>query len=226
MRQNDGMAFHLIQDTSRALLSPTEAEVAGVDAAQRAVDALGPDYLRWSRLGMGVLGFVGALIGASGPGMIVDAIASGQPPVVLGFAVIMGLLLTAVLGLSVWLLVALAVSGSKLVRSLATWLSGPYRSGRLAPSWSGWLHTRLLLFRLPVFTRIAAASCLAIFAIYAVYAVVMSIPEDAGGAVQYACWAAFAIATCVCLFSGSIRLVNGRAEADRVWRSVRDGSFR
>ncbi|WP_067194342.1 hypothetical protein [Microbacterium sp. XT11] len=67
-----------------------------VDAAQRAADALGPDYLRWSRLGMGMLGFFGALIGASGPGMIVDAISSGQPPVVLGFAVIVGLLLAVV----------------------------------------------------------------------------------------------------------------------------------
>ncbi|UJP10356.1 hypothetical protein L2X99_01180 [Microbacterium sp. KUDC0406] len=220
------MAFHLIQNSSRALLSPAAADVAAVAPAQRAVEILGPDYLRWSRLGMGALGFVGALVGASGPGAIVDAVASGQPPVVVAFAAIMGVLLIAVLALSVWLLVSLAVSGSRLVRSLASWLGGPYRSGQLAASWSGWLHTRLLLFRLPVFTRIAAASCAALFAVYAVYAFISSLAVPSANAVVYACWAAVAIATSVCLFSGSIRLISGRAEADRVWRSVRDGSFR
>lgn len=225
------MAFRLIRDDSRRYLDPTPEATGGRAEAQRAVEILGADYLRWSRVGLGLLGFVGTVIGASGFGLIADAIAGGHPAVITAFAATMGTALLAVLAASLWLLIRLATSGSRLVRALAAWLAGPYRSGQLASSWAGWLHTRLLLFRPGVFVRIAAASCAALFGAYATYAFLSTFAAPspallAPGLLMYGCWAATAFTVSVVLFAGSIRLVNGRAQADRVWRSVRDGAIR
>ncbi|MEE2815163.1 MAG: hypothetical protein VYC96_05765 [Actinomycetota bacterium] len=220
------MAFHLIRAESRPYLSP-EPEAAGERSrAQRAVEVLGADYLRWSRIGLGLLAFVGSVVGASGSSAVIDAFSGDRSPVVSAFAGVTGLALLAVLGLSLWMLIALGLSGRRLVRSLAAWLAGPYRAGRLAASWAGWLHTRLLMFRPGAFVRIAAASCAALFGAYATYAFFETVAAPSANLVMYGLWAIIGFVSSVVLFSGSIRLISGRAEADRVWRTVRDTALR
>lgn len=145
-------------DSAPYLTGPTSTDPAATDLAEadRAVAVLRADAERWSRWGLGLGAFAGAVVGVFVTVGVVGAIVELGRAGVLDLAVVLVALALALAGLTV--LVRLARSGRRLTRAAAAWLRAPYAAGLRSPDAAGWVRARTVNLEPRVLARLTTAA--------------------------------------------------------------------
>lgn len=214
------MTFRFVQSSSASVLRvPSDRPESSLEV--NPVRVLGDDYRRWSRLLVGLLGLALALFGVLATVMIPASGARLMPSDVILAAIGVPVGLS---GLGV--LVALHVSGRRLLRALGWWTRERFRNGSARPTAGGWVTARTVNFEPPVLARIAASGLTGLAAILALSVVAYPTPAGSPNLVPgFLVAGVLLAAVAVCLMSGVMRLVNAAAEADPLWTRIR-GAFR
>ena len=213
------MAFSFVRSESEAWLTRAGSPDAVPYDATRAVTALRSDYERWSRWALGLLGFVLAALGAFAAIAMIGALLAWTGPVgvVDVVAVVVPVAMTAGGGA---LLIRLWRSGRRLASAAAWWISLPYRSGAVAPSFGGWWRARLVNLEPPLLVRLITAGMAFLLAVFGVALLARGLSEGEDVALAIAAGAVGLIAFAAgCGQAGGVmRIVQGFAAGDRVWR--------
>lgn len=215
------MAFSFLRSESDAWLTRSGSPDAVPHDATRAVAALRADYERWSRWGLGLVGFAltvlgvfttigmaGALLAWTGPVSVVD--------------VVVVVLAVAMSGAGAVLLVRLWRSGRRLASAAAWWIALPYRSGAALPSAGGWWRARLVNLEPPLLVRLITAALAFLLAVFGIALLIRGLVEGqdlafsvAGGVVGL-----ISLAAGCAQAGGVLRIVQGFGAGDAVWRRV------
>lgn len=182
------------------------------------------DYERWSRLGWGVLGYLGAVAGVFLGGVMLELLGRlsvGDSMFLVGGAVGgVGFMLAFV---CLHLLHRLWRSGRRLSRAAAWWLRLPYRQGGRARRAGGWLTPRVTQFEPRIFARIMGCALLFLACIFG-----LAMPfAPSAGEMPSLVGAAIAIGVIsgLCLLGllgGVQNITSGLSEQDPLWIRIRD----
>lgn len=215
------MAFAFILPSSREhLVTDGSPRVRPVDA-DRAATALRADFERWSRWGVGLLGFVLAALGLLvALGMVGTIAMLGGVPGALDVVVVVVAAALAAAGIAV--LVALWRSGRRMLRAASWWLRFPYTHGGRQRRPAGWVQARSVNVEPKVFTRIATASLALLLGVAGVSLVIRDLVT--GWTSMTAAFGAIGVLAlivgCVQL-GGVLRLVSALSEGDPLWVRIR-----
>ncbi|MGZ0711555.1 hypothetical protein ACWPKO_24815 (plasmid) [Coraliomargarita sp. W4R53] len=216
------MAFSLIREDSRPWF-----ERGDVADSTRAVKLLRDDYERWSRLGMGLVGFVGIMAGGFiAVGMIFAIVELGGPLAIIDVVVtVLGLV---VLAASAYLLVRLWQTGRTLTTAAARWMRAPYVNGARQRAAAGWMTARTINLEPRVLTRIVTATLALLLAIAGVSVAIRDIID--GAFIDMSAVALMiGVVSLLCglgQLGGVMRLVSGASEADPLWVRIRSAMMR
>lgn len=217
------MPFALILPASRPLIAEAGADDARPVEADRAAAALRADFERWSRWGLGILGFALAAAGSFvAVGLIETVRMLGGTPagvdlVAIVVAVVIALAGIALLGLLWW-------SGRRLLSAATWWMRLPYTRGGRQRRAGGWLQARTVNFEPRVFVRIATASLALLIAVGGIALFVRDLIEGTTSMTAAAGVAGVIAALAgIGQIGGVIRIVSGLSERDPLWVRIRSG---
>lgn len=215
------MPFALILPASRPLIAEAGSDEARPVEADRAATALRADFERWSRWGLGILGFAlaggGAFVAA---GLIGTVWILGGTPTGVDLVAIVVSALVALAGIV--LLVLLWWSGRRLLSAATWWLRLPYVRGGRQRRAGGWLQARTVNFEPRVFVRILSATLALLIAVGGIALFVRDLIDGATSMTA----AAATIGVVAALaglgqIGGVMRLVSGLSERDPLWVRLR-----
>ena len=215
------MTFFLIRPASRPYIAEAGADDARLVDADRVAAALRADYERWSRWGLGILGFVLTTVGAFvAVGLIETVRILGGTPVGIDLVVIVGASLVALAGIA--LLAMLWWTGRRLLAASTWWIRLPYIRGGRQRRAGGWLQARTVNFEPRVFARIITATLALLIAVGGIALFVRDLNEG----VTSMTTAAAVIGAVGALsglgqIGGIMRLVSGISESDPLWVRIR-----
>lgn len=215
------MAFAMIRPESRPFLDPADALQASVQDADTAVAVLRSDYERWSRWGVGVLGFVLAVAGAFvavGLGETLRML--GGTPHALDLAMLAAAAAIGITGCA--MLAVLWRSGRRLVAVTSAWQRAPYVDGRRQRSAAGWLRARAVNLEPRILARLVTAT---LALLLGVAGIALALRDLAGQftslTVASAVVGVIALAAGAGQAGGVVRLVSGIAAGDPLWAGGR-----
>ncbi|MCK6067511.1 MULTISPECIES: hypothetical protein [Microbacterium] len=215
------MAFSFVRPESEAWLAHVGSADADPYDATRAVTALRADYERWSRWGMGVLAYALTVVGVFMTLVMTDALLAWTGPVsAVDMIVIM--ISVGMSGAGAWLLIRLWRTGRQLAAAAAWWIGLPFRGGAAAPSARGWVQARLVNLEPPLFVRLITAALAFLLAVFGTALLFRGILEGEDIALAIAAGLVGLISLVAgCVQAGGVmRIVQGFATADPVWRRV------
>ena len=220
------MPFALILPASRPLIAEAGSDDARPVEADRAAAALRADFERWSRWGLGILGFALAAGGAFvAVGLIETVRMLGGTPAGIDLVAIVVALVVALAG--VVLLVLLWWSGRRLLSAATWWMRLPYTRGGRQRRAGGWLQARTVNFEPRVFVRIVTATLALLIAVGGISLFVRDLIE--GTTSMTAAAATVGIVGAVSgigQIGGVMRIVSGLSERDPLWVRIRSGFVR
>lgn len=220
------MPFALILPASRPLIAEAGSDDARPVEADRAGAALRADFERWSRWGLGILGFALAAGGAFvAVGLIETVRMLGGTPAGIDLVAIVLALVVALAG--VVLLVLLWWSGRRLLSAATWWMRLPYTRGGRQRRAGGWLQARTVNFEPRVFVRIVTATLALLIAVGGISLFVRDLIE--GTTSMTAAAATVGIVGAVSgigQIGGVMRIVSGLSERDPLWVRIRSGFVR
>jgi multisubunit Na+/H+ antiporter MnhC subunit len=215
------MAFALIRPESRPLIDAARTQDARPMDADRAAAVLRTDFERWSRWGLGLLGFALAIGGAFVTAGMIEAVRMlGGSLAPVDLAVIVTAVIVALAGLAV--LVALWWSGRRILSAASWWHRLPYTTGGRQRRAGGWLRARTANFEPRVFVRLVSATLALLVAVGGIALFVRDL--GAGVTSMTAASAAvgvIALAAGLGQVGGVMHLVSGLSEADPLWVRIR-----
>jgi len=217
------MPFALILPASRPLIAEAGSDDARPVEADRAAAALRADFERWSRWGLGILGFALAAGGAFvAVGLIETVRMLGGTPVGSDLVAIVVAVVVALAGVA--LLVLLWWSGRRLLSAATWWMRLPYTRGGRQRRAGGWLQARTVNFEPRVFVRIVTATLALLIAVGGIALFVRDLIEGpseltaAAGVVGV-----IAALAGIGQIGGVMRIVSGLSERDPLWVRIRSG---
>lgn len=217
------MPFALILPASRPLIAEAGSDDARPVEADRAAAALRADFERWSRWGLGILGFALAAGGAFvAVGLIETVRMLGGTPVGSDLVAIVVAVVVALAGVA--LLVLLWWSGRRLLSAATWWMRLPYTRGGRQRRAGGWLQARTVNFEPRVFARIVTATLALLIAVGGISLFVRDLIE--GPTSMTAAAATVGIVGAVSgigQIGGVMRIVSGLSERDPLWVRIRSG---
>ncbi|MCK2029585.1 hypothetical protein [Microbacterium galbinum] len=217
------MPFALILPASRPLIAEAGSDDARPVEADRAAAALRADFERWSRWGLGTLGFALAAGGAFvAVGLIETVRMLGGTPVGSDLVAIVVAVVVALAGVA--LLVLLWWSGRRLLSAATWWMRLPYTRGGRQRRAGGWLQARTVNFEPRVFARIVTATLALLIAVGGIALFVRDLIE--GPTSMTAAAATVGIVGAVSgigQIGGVTRIVSGLSERDPLWVRIRSG---
>ncbi|UPL14639.1 hypothetical protein [Microbacterium galbinum] len=217
------MPFALILPASRPLIAEAGSDDARPVEADRAAAALRADFERWSRWGLGILGFALAAGGAFvAVGLIETVRMLGGTPAGSDLVAIVVAVVVALAGVA--LLVLLWWSGRRLLSAAAWWMRLPYTRGGRQRRAGGWLQARTVNFEPRVFARIVTATLALLIAVGGIALFVRDLIE--GPTSMTAAAATVGIVGAVSgigQIGGVMRIVSGLSERDPLWVRIRSG---
>lgn len=217
------MPFALILPASRPLIAEAGSDDARPVEADRAAAALRADFERWSRWGLGILGFALAAGGAFvAVGLIETVRMLGGTPVGSDLVAIVVAVVVALAGVA--LLVLLWWSGRRLLSAATWWMRLPYTRGGRQRRAGGWLQARTVNFEPRVFVRIVTATLALLIAVGGIALFVRDLIE--GPTSMTAAAATVGIVGAVSgigQIGGVMRIVSGLSERDPLWVRIRSG---
>ncbi|MDE0547487.1 hypothetical protein [Microbacterium sp. C7(2022)] len=215
------MAIPLILDDSRAYLAGPVAE-ADTHSADRAVGQLRADYERWARLGLGLLGFTGAILGAFfGVGLIGAMLEPGPPVGVIDIVILV--VAWAITLASAVLLVRLWQSGRALTRAAKQWMRAPYILGGRQRTGAGWVTARTINLEPRILVRNITATLAVLLSLFGIAPAIRDMVEGNfdGFSASMLVAGFIALACGIGQMGGVITLVSGASEADPLWVRIR-----
>lgn len=217
------MPFALILPASRPLIAEAGSDDVRPVEADRAAAALRADFERWSRWGLGILGFALAAGGAFvAVGLIETVRMLGGTPVGSDLVAIVVAVVVALAGVA--LLVLLWWSGRRLLSAATWWMRLPYTRGGRQRRAGGWLQARTVNFEPRVFARIVTATLALLIAVGGISLFVRDLIE--GPTSMTAAAATVGIVGAVSgigQIGGVMRIVSGLSERDPLWVRIRSG---
>lgn len=217
------MPFALILPASRPLIAEAGSYDARPVEADRAAAALRADFERWSRWGLGILGFALAAGGAFvAVGLIETVRMLGGTPVGSDLVTIVVAVIVTLAGVA--LLVLLWWSGRRLLSAATWWMRLPYTRGGRQRRAGGWLQARTVNFEPRVFVRIVTATLALLIAVGGIALFVRDLIEGpseltaAAGVVGV-----IAALAGIGQIGGVMRIVSGLSERDPLWVRIRSG---
>jgi hypothetical protein len=217
------MPFALILPASRPLIAEAGSDDARPVEADRAAAALRADFERWSRWGLGILGFALAAGGAFvAVGLIETVRMLGGTPAGSDLVAIVVAVVVALAGVA--LLVLLWWSGRRLLSAATWWMRLPYTRGGRQRRAGGWLQARTVNFEPRVFVRIVTATLALLIAVGGIALFVRDLIEGpseltvAAGVVGV-----IAALAGIGQIGGVMRIVSGLSERDPLWVRIRSG---
>lgn len=217
------MPFALILPASRPLIAEAGSDDARPVEADRAAAALRADFERWSRWGLGILGFALAAGGAFvAVGLIETVRMLGGTPAGSDLVAIVVAVVVALAGVA--LLVLLWWSGRRLLSAATWWMRLPYTRGGRQRRAGGWLQARTVNFEPRVFARIVTATLALLIAVGGIALFVRDLIEGpseltvAAGVVGV-----IAALAGIGQIGGVMRIVSGLSERDPLWVRIRSG---
>lgn len=217
------MPFALILPASRPLIAEAGSDDARPVEADRAAAALRADFERWSRWGLGILGFALAAGGAFvAVGLIETVRTLGGTPAGSDLVAIVVAVVVALAGVA--LLVLLWWSGRRLLSAATWWMRLPYTRGGRQRRAGGWLQARTVNFEPRVFVRIVTATLALLIAVGGIALFVRDLIEGpseltvAAGVVGV-----IAALAGIGQIGGVMRIVSGLSERDPLWVRIRSG---
>lgn len=220
------MAFVLIRPESRPFIDAARTPDARPLDADRAAAALRSDFERWSRWGLGLLGFVLAIGGAFVVAGMIEAVRMlGGSPAAVDLVVIV---VAAIVGLAgAGLLVALWWSGRRLLSAASWWLRVPYTTGGRQRRAGGWLGARTVNFEPRVFVRLVSAALALLIAVGGIALFVRDLNEQVTSmTAASAVVGLIALVAGIGQIGGVMHLVSGLSEADPLWVRIRSAFVR
>ncbi len=211
------MRFELTQPESRPWIAASGTPAASAADADQAAAVLRADVERWSRWGMGLLGFILAVAGAFCSAGLIAFGGLVDPIGVL--AVVVAALAGVAGGFLLW---ALWRTGRRTVSAAVWWLRLPYASGVRARRAGGWLGARTVNFEPRVFARILSGTLALLLGIAGVASGIRD--GSVGGTplmVSALLVGVIALAAGFGQLGGVMRLVSGLSEADPLWTRIR-----
>lgn len=211
-----------IRHGSRQWVDAAESATVHRTDITEASELLSNDLMRWSRwwLGLGAfsLGVVAsAAAGSVGMMLLIDA-PSGNAGMLVA-VVVLTVAIAAVVTVT-FLLWCLHRSGLRLARALRWWLT--QGSGAIPKqAYSGWIAPRAALFDPAVLVRVLTSTLSGLVGVFGFSLFAHSLAEDPVLLITSMLWGLLGTACCVGQMGGVIRLVNGLAEADPLWSSIR-----
>lgn len=215
------MPFALILPASRPLIAEAGSDDARPVDADRAAAALRADFERWSRWGLGVLGFLLAAAGSFvAVGLIETVRMLGGTPAGVDLVAIVVAVVVALAGVA--LLVLLWWSGRRLLSAATWWMRLPYTRGGRQRRAGGWLQARTVNFEPRVFVRIATAT---LALLIAVGGIALFVRDLIGGTTSMTAAAAtigvVGALSGIVQIGGVMRIVSGLSERDPLWVRIR-----
>jgi hypothetical protein len=208
-----------ITDKAVEWVEAAESETGRPGDAVWASQLLSADLMRWSRWWLGLGTFVVAFFAAGTAGTLAMALVVERP---ISLIALTALLVAAVVVLAVCAVVLwrLHRSGRRLARALRWWLA--LRAGVVPDQGiAGWIAPRAVLFKPVVFVRILTGTLSGLIGIFGLTMIGYSVTEAPLLLLAVASWGLLGTACCLGQFGGVMRLVNGLADADPLWSTVR-----
>ncbi len=220
------MPFALILPASRPLIAEAGSDDARPVEADRAAAALRADFERWSRWGLGILGFALAAGGAFvAVGFIETVRMLGGTPVGSDLVAIVVAVVVALAGVA--LLVLLWWSGRRLLSAATWWMRLPYTRGWRQRRAGGWLQARTVNYEPRVFARIVTATLALLIAVGGIALFVRDLIEGPTSMTAAAVTVGIVGAVSgIGQIGGVMRIVSGLSERDPLWVRIRSGFVR
>ncbi|MCK2022864.1 hypothetical protein KZC52_08030 [Microbacterium sp. kSW2-24] len=217
------MPFALILPASRPLIAETGSDDARPVEADRAAAALRADFERWSRWGLGILGFALAAGGSFvAVGLIETVRMLGGTPVGSDLVTIVVAVIVTLAGVA--LLVLLWWSGRRLLSAATWWMRLPYTRGGRQRRAGGWLQARTVNFEPRVFVRIVTATLALLIAVGGIALFVRDLIEGSSELTAAAgVVGVIAALAGIGQIGGVMRIVSGLSERDPLWVRIRSG---
>lgn len=215
------MSFSLIRPASRPYIAEAGSDDARLVDADRIAATLRADFERWSRWGLGIVGFVLTTAGAFvAVGLVETVRMLGGTPAGVDLVMIVGSSLVALAGIV--LLAMLWWTGRRLLAASTWWIRLSYTRGGRRRRAGGWLQARTVNFEPRVFARIVTATLALLIAVGGIALFIRDLNEGVTSMT-----AAAAVIGAVGVFSGLgqtggvMRLVSGLSEGDPLWVRIR-----
>lgn len=217
------MPFALILPASRPLIAEAGSDDARPVEADRAAAALRADFERWSRWGLGILGFALAAGGSFvAVGLIETVRMLGGTPVGSDLVTIVVAVIVTLAGVA--LLVLLWWSGRRLLSAATWWMRLPYTRGGRQRRAGGWLQARTVNFEPRVFVRIVTATLALLIAVGGIALFVRDLIEGSSELTAAAgVVGVIAALAGIGQIGGVMRIVSGLSERDPLWVRIRSG---
>lgn len=211
----------MIRPASRPFIDAARTDDARLADADRAVAALRADVERWSRWGLGLLGFLAAVVGIFfGIGTIETARMLGGSPDPID---LIAIAIAAIIGLGgIALLLALWWSGHRIIGAASWWMRLPYTRGGRQRRAGGWIAARAVNFEPRVLVRLISSALAFLVAVSGIALYFRDLTEQITSMTAvFGCIGVLALLAMAGQLGGVLRLVSGLGEADPLWVRLR-----